>query len=287
MTSIPHTNGWKYIPLLAFFLFLFAPGTLVAQSAETVLNRALDRHEAMLEDVQDCTVIQMQEGPAGATSRDTLYLEKQIVDGRPQLLPPGSKEEQETLDFLYEVPKERARYSGTSAVDGHETHVLVIDDPEALEKWLSDLRGPEGSVPESPENVTIQSVRAHFDAESYVARKTVVDLEVSRNGETFPIQQEMMNSDYREVNGLLYPFHRVTRFLGLTGGMTPEELRKAREQLQKFEQKLEEMEPAKRKMVKNYMGDKLDKWRKMLESGSVETVTGVVELRVNQGVPNR
>lgn len=243
----------------------------------------------MLEDVQDLTVIQVRKGTAGATSPDTLYLEKQIVDGRPQLLPPGSKQEQETLGFrgLYEAPKERARYSGTSAVDGHETHMLVIDDPQALEKWRSELRGPEGSGPESPENVTIQRMRAHFDADSYVIRKVVLDLEGSRDGETFPIQQEMVNSNYREANGLLYPYRRVTRFLGLTGGMTPEELRKAREELRKFEQKLEEMEPAKRRMLKSYMGDKLEKWRKMLESGSVETVTDVVELRVNQGVPNR
>lgn len=33
MISIPRTKGWKHIPLSVFFLFLFAPGTLIAQSA--------------------------------------------------------------------------------------------------------------------------------------------------------------------------------------------------------------------------------------------------------------
>lgn len=67
--------------------------------------------------------------------------------------------------------------------------------------------------------------------------------------------------------------------------MTPEELEKARTNLTKMEQRLEEMPEDQRKAAEAYMGDKLEKWRFILESGSLKTVYTVVTLQINEGPP--
>lgn len=278
-------HAFLYSVLLSLLTIALSAGTLAAQSADEVVTRALDRADRMLEDVQDCTIIRRQESTSGRTTVDTLYLEKEVIEGHAHLVPPGSgpRSRMATACTLAEDLRGFSSYEGTDEVEGHETHVLINEDRESLERWLGTALESELTEQGAVESLQIQEARAYVDAERYVLRKIVVSLEVTREGKTFPVQYEHVNSDFRETEGLLFAHTATTRTLGLTGGMTQQELEEARENLRKAERELEELPPEKRAMAESFMGDRLERWREMLESGTMETVTEVIELRVNEG----
>jgi hypothetical protein len=265
---------------------LLVATSVSAQSAEEVINTALEQREAQLQNVTDLSVTRKVQSTTGQTHTETTYYVKRTVDGHPHLLPPETEETSPGMRGLYRDVGSTAHYEGTSSVNGHESHTLVIDDEEALKRLFESRVRSTSPSPTPLEDVTFQNAEIYIDTDDYVLRKVAVDLDVRRKGRARPIEWESVNSDYREENGFLYPHTHITRTSGLTGGMTPEELEKARKKLQKLEQRLEEMPEARRKAVEAYMGDKLEKWRSILESGTLETVYTVEMLRINEGPPS-
>ncbi len=271
-----------------FFSFLIlglllATTSVSAQSAEEVINAALEKWDTQLENVTDVSVTREVQPATGQTHTETVYYVKRVVDGRAHLLPPETEETSYRALGLYEDFGSTARYEGTSSVNGHESHALVVEDEEALTQLFESRVRSTSPSSTNLEDVTFQTAEVYIDTDDDVLRKVAVDLEVRRDGKTIPVEWESVNTDYREEHGLLYPYTQVTRIAGLTGGMTPEELEKARKNLQKLEQRLEEMPEEQRKAAEAYMGDKLEKWRSFLESGTLEIVYTVDTLRINEG----
>lgn len=258
-----------------------------AQSAQEVVDAALEEWDAQLENVTDVTVTREVNPATGQTRTETIYYVKRTVEGHAHLVQPETEEMSNRMLGLYEDFRSTARYDGISSVEGHESHTLVVEDEEALKQLFEPRFRATSPSSTNLEDVTVQNARAYLDAEEYVLRKVAVDLEVHREGETIPVEWESVNTDYREENELLYPHTRITRIAGLTGGMTPEELEKARKNLRKLEHRLEEMPEDQRKAAEAFMGDKLEKWRSILESGTLETVYTVVTLRMNEGPPGK
>lgn len=270
---------------LAGLILLAAPAP--AQSAREVIDRALERRGEQLEGIDNCTMIWQHQGPS-MTTRDTAYLEKRTVAGHPALLPPDTAGQPPGAAFaarMYEEFGESARHEGTDEVNGSEAHVLVVDDPETLERWSREMFGQMFERGKATQEVTLREARAYIDTERSLLLKTRFVFEAARDGETFPVEAETVYEDYREEEGLLQAHRMVSRTVGLTGAMSPEELAKAREALRKMEEKMEQMSESRRKMMESFMGDRLEKWRKMVESGTMETVTELVEVKVNQGPP--
>jgi hypothetical protein len=278
----------KVAPFFFFLIlgFLLAATSVSAQSAEEVINTALEQRDAQLQNVTDVSVTRDVQPATGQARTETIYFVKRTVDGHAHLLQPETEETSSRVLGLNEDFGSAAQYEGVAPVDGHESYTLVIEDEEELEQLFEPrVRSTSASLTEV-EDVTYRKAQVYIDTEEYVPRKVAVDLEVRREGRTVPVEWESVNTDYRKENGLLYPHTTITRVAGLTGGMTPEELEKARKSLQKLEQRLEEMPEARRKAAEAYMGDKLEKWRSILESGTLETVYTVGTLRINEGPPD-
>lgn len=278
----------KFAPFF-FFLILglvLAATSVSAQSAEEVINTVLEQRDAQLQNVTDISVTREVQPATGQARTETIYYVKRMVDGHAHLLQPETEETSHRMLGLYGDVGSMARYEGTTSVDGHESHTLVVEDEEALTQLFQSRVRTTSPSSTNLEDVTFQNAEMYIDADDYVLRKVAVDLEAHREGTTIPVEWETVNTDYREENGLLYPYTQITRIAGLTGGMTPEELEKARKNLQKLEQRLEEMPESQRKAAEAYMGDKLEKWRSFLESGTLETVYTVKALRMNEGPPN-
>lgn len=257
-----------------------------AQSTEEVVDAALSKWDAQLENVTDVTVTREVQPAMGTSRTETVYYVKRVVDGHLHLLQPETEKMSNRALGLYGDFRSTAQYDGISSVDGHESHTLVVEDDEKLKQLFAPRFRATNPSSTNLEDVTFQNAEVYIDTEDAVLRKVAVDLEVRREGKTVPVEWESVNKDYREEHGLLYPHTRVTRIAGLRGGMTPEELEKARKNLQKMEHRLEEMPEDQRKAAEAYMGDKLEKWRSILESGALETVHTVVTLQVNEGPPD-
>lgn len=262
-----------------------AATSVSAQSAEGVITTALERWDAQLEEVTDVSVTQEVQPATGQTRTETVYYVKRMVDGHAHLLQPETEGTSYRVLGLYEDFGSTAQYEGTASVDGHESHALVVEDEEALKQLFEPRFRATSPSSTNLEDVTFQNAEVYIDTDNYALRKVALDLEVRREGRTIPVEWESVNTDYRDENGLLYPHTRITRIAGLMGGMTPEELEKARKSLRTMEQRLDEMSEEQRKMAEAYMGDKLEKWRSILESGTLETVYTVVRLQINEGPP--
>lgn len=184
---------------------------------------------------------------------------------------------------MFEVIAPRARLAGTEAVDGEECWVLEVDDLEGV-----DL-GP-GS-----EEVSFRSMRVWIDTDQHVSRRSVIEAEMPMEGETVPITIEVLEQDYREVDGMLLPFRRVMRFSGMMEAMMAsdpdkaEEMREAMEQMEEMKEQLARMPPEQRRMVEAQMGPMMERMEQMMggaDGGGTEMVLEVLDLRVNAGPPN-
>lgn len=260
-----------------------AATSVSAQSAQEVITTALERSDAQLEAVRDVSVTREVQSATGQTRTETLYYVKRMVDGHAHLLQPEKEETSLRMLGLYEDFGSSAEYEGTASVDEHETHALVVEDKEALKQTFESRIRATSPASTNLEDVTFHNAEVYIDTENYALRKVALDLEIQREGETIPVEWESVTTDYRKENGLFYPYTRITRIAGLTGGMTPEELEEARKNLRKMEQRLKEMPEDQRKAAEAFMGDKLEKWRSVLESGVLETVSKVVSLQINEG----
>ncbi len=198
----------------------------------------------------------------------------------------------------------RAVFDGMDEVDGREAYVVRVDNFEG--STLTELMQGSGASLEPT------LLKVWIDAEDYVALKTVMEGEIEMEGERTATSSETLLMDYREVEGMLEPFHRKTQMAGM-GVVIPEKERKeiekelaeaqkemarAQKECGKMEEQRAQLPPEQRKMIEaqmgeNQMGRNMEKYGEMMAAGgpslamlddfTVEIV--VQELRVNEGPP--
>jgi len=273
-----------------------SPGT--AQSASEILDRALQRYEQRAEGIHDYTVVQSTEGDAmgmgmpGAASQKvtTIYFEKTMVHGHPvfvqhnatldslgqmQELAGVSRSTAETLRLM----KEHASLQGTDVVEGHECWNLHVDDPEALAHF-QEAGGGDARMR--------RALDMCLDKEEYVPRRLTLEGDTSVNGQTRPMTLTSTMSDYREVDGLLYPFKTEVRMSGVaSSSMSPEEREKTRAQLAEAKASMAEMPEAQRAMVEKTMSGQIERLEKMLADDALTTTFVVQDVKVNAGPPRK
>lgn len=267
-------------PLLAL-VGLLLPAAASAQSAAEILGTAVERWEARLADIDNYTVVQSVNGMSF-----TVYFEKRMQDGHPVLepriiggqnlpaMPQGAQARTLEPNMLARF-NDRAVLDGTESVGGRSAWVLRIDDLSGM-----DLGAEAEDF--APEGMTI-----HLDQQDYVPLQMTMSGQLTRNGQSHPVTMTTRMEDYRDVQGVLYPFRTITTMDGMMGAMSEEE----RSQMEEMKKRLAEMPPEQRTMMEQQMKN-MPHMRAMMEQmgaasegGAFETTMQVEEIRVNQGPP--
>ena len=126
--------------------------------------------------------------------------------------------------------------------------------------------------------------KLYVDTDDHLIRKMEMEGEITADGESRPMTVVTVLSDYREVEGMLYPFQLHITAIGLAAGMSEEDAEKARKGLEEMEKNLEGMDASQRAMVERMMGPQMEKFQKMLESGQFEMTMITKEVRVNESL---
>ena len=276
-------------------LLLLAPGALQAQSARDIMERAIEAYADRMDGVNNYTVTQVVMG-----METTMYFVRKEEDGHVAFLPDMtrmtvdgrpmgdslamSSQGMDSNYFMRDDFVERMRTDGTEDVDGHRCHVLVVDDFEGLD--LTDFAGGVGGF--QP-----QSLRMYMDTDDYVTRRMDMAGVMDMNGEQREMSTSVLMLDYREVDGMLFPF-RVeisTEGLGqamgdaMGGGMSEEDRAEMQDMLAQMEKELEKMPEAQRAMMEQMMKGRMEGMSEMVGEAMSAMVVEVLELKVNGGPP--
>ncbi len=190
---------------------------------------------------------------------------------------------QDALDQL----AENARYSGIETIDGVRTHVLIVDDPEALSDEMVNEEAMDAPDEDGSENVEVGSMRFYVHAEQHVPVRMDYDATITRtDGQSQTMNAVVTFADYRTVDGLTIPFRTMMRMDNLNASISPEEREEARKSLAQMEEKMKEMSDRQRNMMERMMGGQMDKLRQIIEEGTIEYTIQVQDVQVNTAIPD-
>lgn len=244
------------------------------KKAEGILDELRENYEASTEGIEDFVVV---------AERHTTYYKKAWDNGRPYFKTKSNLHQEETAssssswNFFspekYSEIKRSSTYDGMATIEGHQVHIIHIDNPEVMMDEFDDT----GHVEE------IKDFRLYIDPGNWVIRKVEFNVHfnaddgVTRDGEV-----QVTESDFRNIEGMLVPYKTEIIYSGLS--LTDEQRREAEEGLLEMEKELENMPEAQRQMIEQMMGSKLEQYRKMIEEDQIEYVNVVKEVRVNTGM---
>lgn len=262
--------------ILTILSFIFFSMTVYSQKGDSkaleVLEKLQERYEESIEGIDDYV---MEKG------QHTIYYKKAYDDGRPYFkvktenagrMESATAGNKDLYSQLSGQVKEKATYEGTDEVDGHHVHILHVNELEI------DNLNDDPNV-----DNTIEDLYLYIDPGKWVIRQMEYTVEFTdENGEVREVSPVIQNRDFRDVEGMKIPYETSTTITGLT--LTEEEHKEAEEGLEKFEEDLQEMPEAQRKMAKQMMGDRIKKYRKMIDENEYKSVTKVKEVRVNTGM---
>ena len=183
---------------------------------------------------------------------------------------------------------ETGRLEGTEVVDGAECYVLRTDrihDPELARQMgaAADFK--------------LRSLTIWIDTEEYVPRRTLATGDLVAQGRPQEMTIEILEQDYRRVDGMFEPFRREIRVPQMGAILTAEDPEKADEikeamqdnlaKLKQMEEMLAQMPPEQRRMAEAQMGPAVAQMEQIAGNGlgDMQVVTEVKELRVNAGPP--
>lgn len=267
----------RALGLLAAGMAAAAP--VAAQSASEIVSRMMDAYAERAAQVDDYTIVQEA---MGMESR--VYFEKVMVDGRPafqlrrtQAAGMTMNGPNQSFDEIYTLGSELARlatYEGTERVENYDVHVLDIDDLSEVD--FGQTMGDDSEfVP--------RRGKIYIDVDTYAPRRMEYEGEMTTEDGTHTVTSIIDMGDYREIEGMLFPFRTAVRIEGLAAAIDPE----TRAQFEEMQRELEQMPESQRAMVEAMMADQLDQFRAMMDGDdSGMSVTMLVrEILVNQGPP--
>lgn len=262
--------------LLATLLLSLLAVPARPQSAPEILDRALERFQDRAAGVENFTVTQDVMGVS-----NSIYFEKKTLDGHPyfQAVTDGGDGDEQLISHPYAFfpeLKSRARLKGSGSVQGHDVWIVAVDDFSGLD--LEQMGFSRGQGEFEPRRGTF-----YLDRSELVLRKVEMEGTAASDGKTHEVTLRATLSDYREHEGMLYPFRVDVHMEGMGDAMPPED----REKLEDLRERLEEMPEDQRKMAEQMLGPQIEQMEKMLDSGEVDFTVAVKDLKVNQGPPER
>ena len=270
---------------LAVLASLHGPApSLHGQNAQEILAQAMERYEQNLAGVENITVRQEVMGV-----ETTAYMVRGTVGGHSILQPMEVDATGAEVDPLEEVgdlwasPHElyvsladRWTMEGRGTVDGRETWLLSLSDPEALD-WDMPT-GPAGGF--TPERVELE-----LAVDDLVPLAMRISGQGTASGGPQSFGMQIRFSDYRTVSGYLHPFLISLETDGAAPGVSEAEMEEARRGLAELEREMENMPEAQRAMMERMMGDQIQMLREMVEGGGLQLEIRVTDLQVNAGPP--
>lgn len=282
LSTLPHlARSASFAAAMAATLVL-TTAPAMGQSAQEIMETAIERYESRMEGIEDYTIVQTVGGQT-----DTTYHERRMVDGLP-LYPPAGQDSDPRMDEIMERSAggnpyafftqlaSRADLQGTETVDGEETFVLAIDDMSGIDLGEAEAAG-----------LQLTSARIWIDTDDHVVRRSVVNGTMRANGEDHELTLDASMTDYREVEGMLHPFRSNMEITGIDAMIPPEQREEMRQAMERMEEQLEQMPPAQREQMRQMMDERMGPMMSMMEgmdNGMTFTME-VQELIVNQGPP--
>ena len=249
--------------LFALALVLALPAVASAQSAASVVERMKANYEQQM--TADTYIVKTNlytSYSRKVTRNGQATYETATQLGEGEALPavqqtPGFMGQQESLDEL----AEHATYAGTESIDGIACHVLVVDNPAAMDAEM----GAEA-----------RKLTFYINADTHYPTRmeAVVD---NPNGDE-PITSIMDFRDYRTTEGLTLPF-RMEMTTNMMESMSPEQ----RRQMEQLKQQLENMPESQRKRMEQMMGNRMKQLESMMDGSMTVTVE---EVQVNVPIPD-
>lgn len=246
-----------------------------AQQVDEILGAALARYEQRMEGIENYVVTQDIMGYEVEG-----YYERREIDGRPVFVLTRSygvhgREEDDLASLYHEFAKvaNRADLRGQEPVDGHDCYVLVVDDFSGvqLEPDQEDFIPRKGTF--------------YLDVDQYVLRRLVIEGALKVEDQMRPVTVDAVFGDYRDIGGMLHPFNTRVVLGGLTAQLSEEELAEARRSLEDLRQRVESMPESQREIMTSSLGPQMEKLEELVDSGSLELMVVVKELRINAGPP--
>lgn len=255
--------------LLAMFFFLSGQALAeyaVSDAAEVVEN-AQQHYEESIRNIDDMEVVM---------EKHINYYKKAEQNGHPYLEFSGQDAKGMNAlasdGYVLLTPsvfadlKENARYEGEDVVNGHPVHVLYID------KLVMPAE-------EAGANQTMEDARFYIDSDDWILRQVSFTTEIQVDGSKQIVDPVTTFKDYRNVEGMMIAFRTVTHVTGLSDMFTGQERREAEQAMKE----LEKIPAVQREMAERMMGDKISRYKKMLEDDRMVTVQEIEEVKVNTG----
>ncbi|WP_445666598.1 hypothetical protein [Fodinibius sp. AD559] len=259
------------VVIAAIMLSVLFPKTLLSQDAKAseILETLQENYEESIEGINDYVMV---------TNKQTIYYKKAYDNGRPYFKtrtenPEGVESTSAAnVDFysqLFDQVKEKATYEKPGEVENQRVHILYVYELEVE------------SLNNDPDiDNTIENLYLYIDPDKWVIRKLECTMDMIYKNEPHEVNAKMVKSDFRSVEGMLIPYEMTTVISGLA--LSEEEYQEAKKAIEKFE----EMPESQRRMAEQMMGEKIAKYRKMLEESRYEVVRQVKEVEVNTGMEN-
>lgn len=258
------------------------PSGAYAQSASEIIDRMMSEYAQRAEGIDDYTVVQETMGMT-----TTSHFVKEMVDGQPIFrmqnttvggMSMGSGPGSDLDDFysMAEEMKARATYEGRQTIDGFDVHVLDMGNLEGLGFGETDT----GDMDFRP-----TSGRIYLDVETYAPRRFDMDGEMTNAEGVHEVTSVVTMDDYREIEGMLFPFRTTVAFEGLGAAIDEE----TRAQFEEMKRELDNMPEAQRRMVESMMADRFPEFEAMMsgEATGMTIAVTVREVLVNQGPGDR
>jgi hypothetical protein len=262
MSSPVHRPSPFLVALLALAGSL-APRTATAQSALQFLEEAREAYEARMEGIQSYQVIAAMAG----MEHTTRYVRSE-ADGVVIFLPEDSGEggrfDQGFL-FRPDVAR-RMRVEGNEDAGGARCRVLVLDDFEGLD-FVEELAG-------RTERFEPKSMQLCMDDEAYLLRRMAIEGSMTMMGEAREVTNTLVFSDYRDVEGLMYPFHVEMTVSGLPAAAPGQPDQAAA--IEQLRQQMDQVPEAQRKALEDML-ERLEAMQGMAPAGGANSM--VIETR--------
>ncbi len=274
------------VPLLLGLLCTVAPRPAAAQSAGDLLRTAMDRYASRMKGIDSYTVVQEMMGMQATAhftrvegSDPPVFSSSVSMEGNGVALKPQQRSAAQEADVYGSFPElaERATLKGSEAVDGHASHVIQIDDLSGISVWK---RAADNS------GFTPQTMVIFLDKAQYVPRRIRVGGQMAVNGQTTAVTMVMDMEDYRDIDGLLYPFHTTMDMQGIENAMSPEDRAKAQQSLDQLQAQMKDMPDAQKQMMEKMMGPQMERLQKMLAGGGMHMEIDVKDVKVNPPAPD-
>lgn len=255
---------------------VLAPGTTAAaQTAEAIMDTALQRYESRMEGIRTYRVRRTVSGVT-TTSRFV----KRTVDGRPVFVRAGRQRRGPGVPAgwgnpyrLFPLLADRAALAGRTRFDGRPVwHVVVSDFGGLRLEGMTPLRAGGRFRP--------QRLDLLLDTGSHVLRRLRLQGKMVTDSGSRPLAVEAEFGDYREVQGMLHPFRLTLTVRGITATMPEADLRRLRRRHERLRRRLERLsdgQPERRRILQA----RLEQLRRMTESGEFRTEVVVREVEVD------